>query len=376
MKKETRNILIVLFLFLVAIFTIRSYMKENNLSKESEKEISENPIRLKADEQKKDKDKDRDKDKEKSKEEDNKENGASSKDKKINGAIGSGTDLKSKEGKLNNRKSNSANSGEVNMNENTKLASQLSQITRGADERNNLPRQDEYKPHLKGSTDISNENHNLSSSLIDNESGVQVSTSKKDKDDVQVDKISSISEQGKKSDGLGEESPSVDISKKAEEKPIEDSTKEAAAATPKEVSKDPAKPEDVIVIDEPKEDGNKPSRDPKDVIAGIVLRPAYKDEKIFTIFSKLTDSKSSLVYKNDSEVELADEALIGFRSSGENTGKMVKIDWSGQDLEKVQGKVSGTYKLKVSAKEDVIINDINHGKIDFFVTVRVGGENE
>lgn len=64
-------------------------------------------------------------------------------------------------------------------------------------------------------------------------------------------------------------------------------------------------------------------------------------------------------------VDLPDSLPIGLSHNGENTGQEILVVWTGQDLEKLKAGQKGRYLVQVQTQGQVIINDINYGKVIF-----------
>lgn len=89
----------------------------------------------------------------------------------------------------------------------------------------------------------------------------------------------------------------------------------------------------------------------------------------FIILNEHLYADKTLKYKAANGVTLEDKALIGLKLNGENNGVKLNVKWEGESLLQVKGAQKGEYRLAVSSKEDLIINDKNYGKVKFIVKI-------
>ena len=83
------------------------------------------------------------------------------------------------------------------------------------------------------------------------------------------------------------------------------------------------------------------------------------------------NAEGILEYASGHSVTLPDQILVGLMQTGENPGKELPVRWAGKDLQRVLQGEKGSYVLQVQLLENLVIHDVDHGKAEFSVKIRL-----
>lgn len=166
---------------------------------------------------------------------------------------------------------------------------------------------------------------------------------------------------GNQKDKTGTDNPGKGTQEKNTKKPDKSDTKKP------EISK-PDRPE----IQKPENPEKPKTPKPDNSEDGIIEQEKLEKEKLsklLTIFTKNYRVNEGLVFNSKNKNKLPDEAYIGVKATGENDGKLHKINWSGDQLEDVKSNKPGKYQLKVEVEDEISIAEKNFENISFYVDI-------
>ena len=176
---------------------------------------------------------------------------------------------------------------------------------------------------------------------------------------------------GNEKDKIGTDNPAKGSQEQNTPKPDNSGAKKPEISKPE--NPDTKKPEnskpDRPGKQNPEEPKNPKPDNPED---GIVEQEELEKEKLsklLTIFTKNYRVNEGLVFNSKNKNKLPDEAYIGVKSTGENDGRLHKINWSGDQLEDVKSNKPGKYQLKVEVEDEISIAEKNFENISFYVDV-------
>lgn len=173
---------------------------------------------------------------------------------------------------------------------------------------------------------------------------------------------------GNQKDKTGTNNPGKGSQEQNTQKPDKSGNKKPEISKP--VKPNIKKPE----ISKPENPDTKKSKNPKpdNPEEGVIEQEELEKEKLsklLTIFTKNYRVNQGLVFNSKNKNKLPDEAYIGFKSTGENDGKLHKINWSGDQLEDVKTNKPGKYQLKVEVEDEFSIAEKKFDNISFYVSV-------
>ncbi len=96
--------------------------------------------------------------------------------------------------------------------------------------------------------------------------------------------------------------------------------------------------------------------------------------KEYIILNENTGNDGALHYTAGKSTELSNEALIGMKNTGENSGETTAIEWAelkSGDMEKVKAGIKGEYELLVKTKSEFRINDMSYNNIEFIEYIKI-----
>ncbi len=86
------------------------------------------------------------------------------------------------------------------------------------------------------------------------------------------------------------------------------------------------------------------------------------------LLNEHTRADGSVVLRSNSMI-LPRSSIIGYRSTGENSGEELNISWSGDDLPRVTGGTTGKYNLIATVDESFKINDKEYNNVHIPVQI-------
>lgn len=221
--------------------------------------------------------------------------------------------------------------------------------------RDNVDRRTDIRPIKPGEFPIEHDGN-----INDNQNG----GNQKDKTGTNNPGKGSQEQNTQKPDKSGNKKPEIS-------KPVNPDTKKPEVSKPE--NPDTKKPE----ISKPDRPGTQTPEKPKNPKPdnpeeGVIEQEELEKEKLsklLTIFTKNYRVNEGLVFNSKNKNKLPDEAYIGFKATGENDGKLHKINWSGDQLEDVKANKPGKYQLKVEVEDEISIAEKNFENISFYVDI-------
>ncbi len=99
--------------------------------------------------------------------------------------------------------------------------------------------------------------------------------------------------------------------------------------------------------------------------------PSIPQRESFVVLDTHLNAEGILEYASGHSVTLPDQILVGLMQTGENPGKELPVRWAGKDLQRVLQGEKGSYVLQVQLLENLVIHDVDHGKAEFSVKIRL-----
>lgn len=94
----------------------------------------------------------------------------------------------------------------------------------------------------------------------------------------------------------------------------------------------------------------------------------------FLILNDKLHSDGKLYFESGKAVNLDDRVLIGIKDTGENNNEPIRVKYindKNNSLNKINSGIKGDYKLGVRTEDELIINDINYGRVDFLINIKI-----